>query len=144
MTVDVANPIDSNVTLQPVSTTLTIQPTPFASVVTLNPTESTVTLKPITTTLDIKPLKSDVSLDVEPLLTDVCAKVTLGEVPPTCVRQPFHQHIGFNLFGVELFGIDFAGEFRTMIEPMSGRAAAEPASGSLRIRLDEGDKKWRR
>jgi hypothetical protein len=100
---------------------------------------------------------SDINLDVKPLVADLCFKLEIGKLPDTCIRRPYQHHFGITLFGVELFGFNFAGEAQTVIENIpkqpqvigggqqtvvshrkDKRAAyrAEP-SGGLRIRLQE-------
>jgi hypothetical protein len=107
-----------------------------------------------------QPLKTEsaAELDVKPLALDQCLRISFGPVPPTCVRQPYQQHFGFTLFGVEIFGLNVQGEAQLMVcdlpskphvvwgEEQSGTHqssrqtdSGEPpaSSGSLKIRLDQ-------
>src|SRR4051794_38387917 len=54
-------------------------------------------------------------LDVKPLAVDQCLRISFGALPSTCVRQPYHQRVGFTLFGVEIFGFSIEGEGQTMV-----------------------------
>ncbi|HEX9371563.1 MAG TPA: hypothetical protein VF897_11175 [Roseiflexaceae bacterium] len=99
-------------------------------------------------------IESAAQLDVKPVVLDQCLNIRLGPLPPTCVRLPYQQHIGFTLFGVEIFGFNFVGESQLHVaEPPSApqiayggeqalvQAPPAPAGapvepgGGLRIRL---------
>lgn len=106
-----------------------------------------------------QPIRSESvsELDVKPLVMDQCLRISFGPLPPTCVRQPYHQHVGFTIFGVEIFGFSLEGEGKTVISdlpskphvvwgeerevgrgPSQSKTAAEPApAGGLRIKLDD-------
>lgn len=91
--------------------------------------------QPFRTELSIpKPIVLDAktALDVKPLALDQCLHVELGPLPPTCVRQPYRQHVGFTLFGVELFGVDLSGESQVLVSPM--RNAPHVAWGGAEAR----------
>jgi hypothetical protein len=62
--------------------------------------------------------KSAMALDIRPLTVDLCLKVSLGPIPPTCIRQPYHTHFGFTLYGQELFGFNFSGESQVIIQDL--------------------------
>ena len=66
-------------------------------------TDSKIALEPIVT-------QSTAQLDLKPLALDQCLRISFGPLPPTCVRQPYQQHFGFTLFGMEIFGFILAGE----------------------------------
>lgn len=64
-----------------------------------------------------QPIKTEstAGLDIKPLALDQCLRISLGPLPPTCVRQPYQQRIGFTLFGVEIFGFNLSGETQVMV-----------------------------
>jgi hypothetical protein len=99
--------------------------------------------------------EADLSLDVRPLVADLCLRLDIGELPDTCIRQPYQAHFGITLFGVELFGFNFSGETQLVvqnlprrphnvfgeqrIEPARRRAPirAAPDAGGIRVRLGD-------
>jgi hypothetical protein len=122
---------------------------------------SEITVQPLkadigsTTHLEIDPLKADsiVSVDLKPAVVDLCLTVNIGKLPNVCIKQPYRHHIGFTLWGTEVWGYTFSGEQETVIQErhpqpwvaMGGSQAVRPArdlgepptreSGGLRIRL---------
>jgi hypothetical protein len=62
-----------------------------------------------------QPLKTDIGLDVQPMVMDFCFKFDFGKLPPTCIRRPYQHHLGLTLFGLELFGFNLSGESRMII-----------------------------
>jgi len=70
--------------------------------------------------LELAPLKSDQSmtLDLKPAVIDLCLTANLGKLPNVCIRQPYHHHIGFTLFGSEIWGYTFSGQQETVIEEL--------------------------
>jgi hypothetical protein len=70
--------------------------------------------------LELAPLKSDQSmtLDLKPAVIDLCLTANLGKLPNVCIRQPYHHHIGFTLFGTEVWGYTFSGQQETVIEEL--------------------------
>lgn len=109
--------------------------------------------------LQIDPLKTDssVSVDLKPAVVDLCLTLNVGKLPNVCIKQPYHHHIGFTLWGTEVWGYTFSGEQETVIQEQRPhprvalgagadwapprppqRFAAEPPtreSGGLRVRL---------
>jgi hypothetical protein len=109
--------------------------------------------------LKIDPLKTDssVSLDLKPAVVDLCLTLNIGKLPNVCIKQPYQHHIGFTLYGMEVWGYTFSGEQETVIQeqhpqpkvalggapgvwspPRSAPRSPEPPSretGGLRIRL---------
>ncbi|MDZ4701628.1 MAG: hypothetical protein SH809_18090 [Rhodothermales bacterium] len=96
-------------------------------------TESTISIpEPIKTesTISIpEPIKTEstAEIDVKPVALDQCLRIRLDPVPTTCIHQPYQQHIGFSVFGVEVFGIDVQGEARSIIEGMDRKPHVLPA-----------------
>jgi len=70
--------------------------------------------------LELAPLKSDQSMtvDLKPAVIDLCLTANLGKLPNVCIRQPYHHHIGFTLFGTEIWGYTFSGQQETVIEEL--------------------------
>lgn len=68
---------------------------------------------------------SDANIDVKPIQADLCFTMGIGKIPSTCIRLPYQDHIGFTLFGVEIFGMTFAGERQIVIEDLSHRPHVE-------------------
>jgi hypothetical protein len=114
-------------------------------------TDSHVKLDPLTT-------DSSISVDLKPAVVDLCLTLNIGKLPNVCIKQPYHHHIGFTLYGMEVWGYTFSGEQETVIQeqhphpkvalgagpapwtaPRPGpRRAPEPPvreTGGLRIRL---------
>lgn len=110
--------------------------------------------------LELAPLKSDhsMTLDLKPAVIDLCLTTNIGKLPNVCIRQPYHHHVGFTLFGTEVWGYTFSGQQETVIEELErqphvawrGAVATWPAhppsqphvvsppsrsSGGLRVRL---------
>jgi hypothetical protein len=124
-------------------------------------TSNDLTVKPLkadlgtTSRLEVDPLKTDssVSVDLKPAVVDLCLTLNIGKLPNVCIRQPYHHHIGFTLWGTEVWGYTFSGEQETLIQehhpdprvalgagPAGWSAPAEPRTheaGGLRIRLGQ-------
>ncbi len=64
---------------------------------------------------------SDIGLDIRPMVMDFCFKFEFGKLPPTCIRRPYHHHLGVTLFGIELFGLTFSGDSTIMIDEVQKR-----------------------
>jgi hypothetical protein len=116
-------------------------------------------IEPLKLDLKVDPLKTDsnLSVDLKPVVLDLCLTANIGKVPSLCIRQPYHHHIGFKWYGHEVWGLTFSGQQDTVIEeldrqPKVARAGAavtwpprpapppthEPPcrqSGGLRVRL---------
>jgi len=109
--------------------------------------------------IDLKPLTTDSSLsvDLKPAVVDLCLTLNVGKLPNVCIKQPYHHHIGFTLWGTEVWGYTFSGEQETVIQEQhpkpavalgatpawsatpTPRRAPEPVvreTGGLRIRVE--------
>jgi hypothetical protein len=62
--------------------------------------------------------KSAMALDIRPMTVDLCVNISLGPIPPTCIRQPYHTHFGFTLYGQEVFGFNFSGESQVIVQDL--------------------------
>jgi hypothetical protein len=65
--------------------------------------------------------KNEVALDIRPLTADLCLNVSFGRLPPTCIRQPYQNHFGITLFGMEILGFNLAGESQMIIDDLPSR-----------------------
>lgn len=110
VTLNVPDPITTNSTLTTTSTLLV--PDPIKNDIT---TKSDIGMKS-DLTLDIKPL--DMTVDVKPVVLDLCYTVNVGRIPETRIRNPYRHHIGLTLFGAEVLGMTFEGEQDTVIEDL--------------------------
>ncbi len=124
-------------------------------------TDTHITIDPLKLDLEIEPLKTDSSLfiDLKPAVIDLCLTANIGKIPSVCIRQPYHHHIGFTLFGAEVWGLTFSGQQETVIEELDrqprvawgGALTARPPQrpphqpvhqpptrqvGGLRVRID--------
>lgn len=129
------------------SKTELVLPQPFKSE---SRTELAVT-EPIRTESD-----NTMALDIKPVAVDLCLNLKLGELPPTRIRQPYQQHFGITLFGLEVLGFNVSGESQIVIQDYPKKpqiawggeehvhhegkheaqaASAVPEAGGLRIRL---------
>jgi hypothetical protein len=64
-----------------------------------------------------QPIKTESTalLDIKPLAFDQCLRISFGPLPPTCISQPYQHHVGFTLFGLELFGFNLVGEAKVVV-----------------------------
>jgi hypothetical protein len=94
-------------------------------------TASSLDIKPLKadlgtdTHLGIDPLKTDssLSIDLKPAVIDLCLTTNVGKIPNVCIRQPYHHHIGFTLYGTEVWGFTFSGQQETVVEELERQPA---------------------
>jgi hypothetical protein len=110
VTLSVPDPITTNSTYTSTSTLLV--PDTITNDIT---TKSDIGVKS-DLTLDIKPLEG--TLDVKPVVLDLCYTVNIGRLPETRVRNPYRHHIGLTVFGTEVLGMTFEGEQDTVVEDL--------------------------
>jgi hypothetical protein len=69
-------------------------------------------------TVTVNPLKTDssVTVDLKPAVVDLCLTLNIGKLPNVCIKQPYHHHIGFTMYGMKVWGFSFSGEQETVIE----------------------------
>src|SRR5216683_640105 len=74
-------------------------------------------LKPLTINenIDLKPMTLNENIDLKPVAIDSCQTLRLAPLPETRVCQPYHHHVGYTLFGVELMGMTYHGESEQLI-----------------------------
>jgi hypothetical protein len=129
-------------------------------------TQTHLAIDPLKLELQLDPLKTDssvktdsnLSLDLKPAVVDLCLTLNVGKVPSVCIRQPYHHHFGFTLYGTEVWGFTVSGQQEMVVEELDrqpkvawggatstwppARPAPPPApqpqsrqGGGLRIRL---------
>jgi hypothetical protein len=83
-------------------------------------TDTHLDIEPLKLELQAQPIKTDssLSLDLKPAVVDLCLTANVGKVPSVCIRQPYHHHIGFTLFGTEVWGFTVSGQQETVIEEL--------------------------
>jgi hypothetical protein len=124
-------------------------------------TDTHLAIDPLKLELQAQPLKTDssLSLDLKPAVIDLCLTTNVGKLPNVCIRQPYHHHVGFTLFGTEVWGFTFSGQQETVVEELdrqpkvawggalttwppqrpATQPAAQPVSrdvGGLRVRVE--------
>jgi hypothetical protein len=123
-------------------------------------TNTHLAIEPLKLELRTDPIQtqSALSLDLKPAVIDLCLTANIGKVPNVCIRQPYHHHFGFTMFGMEVWGFTVSGQQDTVVEELErqpkvawGGAAAtwpprKPATapaeapsrttGGLRVRLE--------
>jgi hypothetical protein len=84
-------------------------------------TDTHLAIEPLKLELQADPIKTDSSLtlDLKPAVIDLCVTTNIGKLPNVCIRQPYHHHFGFTLYGVELWGLTFSGQQETVIEDLN-------------------------
>ena len=64
------------------------------------------------------------SVDLKPVALDVCLK-TSSELPQGQICQPFSFHLGVTWFGMEIFGLNFGGESRIVMQDLPKKPAID-------------------
>jgi hypothetical protein len=116
-------------------------------------------ISPITTTstvnsdtnvgLKIEPLtvtsnsNSTSAVDLKPVVVDSCQTIKIAPFPPMRMEQPYSQHFGFVVMGVEVFGFNTSGNYETLMnQPKHGASCcgqhADAPSESTVTRDDRG------
>ena len=54
-------------------------------------------------------------IDLQPVVFDQSLRLALAPLPATRICLPNRQHIGFTLFGVEIFGVTVEGEANFLV-----------------------------
>ena len=67
--------------------------------------------------------KSDMRVDVQPVVVDLCVTANIGKVPRLCIRRPYNHHLGFTVMGVEVLGVNLVGERSTIVDDLPPRPA---------------------
>jgi len=82
-------------------------------------------IEPLKLDLEVEPLRTDsnLSIDLKPAVIDLCLTANIGKLPNVCIRQPYQHHIGFTLYGIEVWGFTFAGQQETLIEDLERQPA---------------------
>lgn len=67
---------------------------------------------------------SALAIDLKPVALDVCM-TSSTKLPQGRICQPFNVHFGLTWFGMEVFGFNFAGESRMVLEDLPKRPAVD-------------------
>lgn len=83
-------------------------------------TDNHLKIEPLKLELQLDPVKTDSSmtLDLKPAVIDLCLTANIGKLPNVCIRQPYHHHVGFTLFGAEVWGLTLSGQQDTVIDEL--------------------------
>jgi hypothetical protein len=69
--------------------------------------------------LKIEPIKAEIDtnsvIDLKPVAVDSCQTIKLAPLPPICIDQPYSQHFGFTIMGMEVFGFNISGKSEMML-----------------------------
>jgi hypothetical protein len=68
--------------------------------------------------------KSAMSIDLKPVALDICMN-TSSKLPQGQIHQPFSYHLGLTWLGQELFGVNFGGESRTVLQDLPKKPSIE-------------------
>jgi hypothetical protein len=81
-------------------------------------------VEPLSVSSDSKSeIDSRSEIDLKPVAVDSCTTIKLAPLPPTCIEQPYSQHVGFTFMGVELFGFHTSGRYDAFLNKPSPPAA---------------------
>ena len=89
----------------------------------------------------LAPIRTDstAAVDIQPLVLDQCVTLRFAPAPPTCIRQPYQQHFGVTLFGLEIVGWNVSGESQFHIHPVTAGAHIE--GGTIHTPHQETERK---
>jgi len=68
--------------------------------------------------------RNALSVDLKPVVMDVCLNSS-SSLPKGEICQPYNFHLGLTWFGMEFFGLNFAGESRTVLQDLPKKPAIE-------------------
>lgn len=68
--------------------------------------------------------RNALSVDLKPVSLDLCLNSS-SKLPQGVIHQPFNVHLGFTMFGMEFFGVNFAGDSRITLQDLPKRPAVE-------------------
>ena len=68
--------------------------------------------------------KNALAVDLKPVSVDLCLNSST-KLPTGVIHQPFNVHLGFTLFGMEFFGVNFGGDSRVTLQELPKRPAVE-------------------
>lgn len=92
-------------------------------------TTSHVQIDPLTT-------NSSLSVDLKPAVVDLCLTLNVGKLPNVCIKQPYHHHIGFTLWGTEVWDTPSPGSRRRSSRTSTqGQRSSRPPGRPRRRRV---------
>jgi hypothetical protein len=59
--------------------------------------------------------RSDMNVDVKPLVVDLAFTANIGKIPRLCIRRPYEHHLRLTVLGVEVLALDRCGEKSTVV-----------------------------
>jgi hypothetical protein len=80
--------------------------------------------------------RSDMRLDVQPVVVDMCLTANIGRIPRLCIRRPYDHHLRLRVLGVDVLNLDLTGQRSFIIDDLPRRA--DVAWGAEQHRPAEG------
>jgi hypothetical protein len=80
--------------------------------------------------------RSDMRLDVQPVVVDLCLTANIGKIPRLAIRRPYDHHLRLRVLGVEVLCLDLTGQGNFLIEDLPRRP--DVAWGAEHHRPEEG------
>jgi hypothetical protein len=112
--------LTETVELKPLTVNLGGTDKPIAQSLELKPVtlNENIDLKPVTLNenIDLEPVTLNENIDLKPVAVDTCQTFKLAPLPETGVRQPYHHHVGYTMFGMEYMGVTYRGESQQLID----------------------------
>lgn len=68
--------------------------------------------------------RNALSVDLKPVVLDICSTST-SKLPHGQISQPFNYHFGLTWFGMEMFGFNFGGESRMILQDLPKKPAID-------------------
>jgi hypothetical protein len=119
---------------------------PLATEVTLHlpdpvRTESKMDLRSASEIAITRPIetRSDMRLDVQPVVVDMCFTANIGKIPRLAIRRPYDHHLRLRVLGREVFCLDLTGQRNFLIEDLPRRP--DVAWGAEHHRPAEGGRR---
>ena len=76
--------------------------------------------------------KNALAVDLKPVSVDLCLNSST-KLPTGVIHQPFNIHLGFTLFGMEFFGVNYGGDSRVTMQELPKRPSVDwPAQQNAR------------
>jgi hypothetical protein len=89
-------------------------------------------------------VSADLTMDVKPVVVDLCLTLSVGKLPRTCVRRQYDRHMGLTFFGVEVVGFNRSGESQFTLDELLPRSHVEPGGQSGSGHHDHGQGRGKR
>ncbi len=89
-------------------------------------------------------VNADLTMDVKPVVVDLCLTLSVGKLPRTCVRRQYDRHMGLTFFGVEVVGFNRSGESQFTLDELLPRSHFELGGQSGSGHHDHGQERGKR